>query len=190
MKATPRNPAWIPLRKCLTGKIWPVQSIQAGGGVERNQDPGQEQQRQDDHVDDRQRRSALGMTKETVNPSAQNAAAPIASMISIRRRVASVGVHGVERAAERGCVTATSRTDTSTARSIRAKLSVRALAGGRSRAASRLRGSARRAVSGRAAVRLGARSAGIRSDVDAVGYWPLVAWALVARWNAVASSLA
>ena len=40
--------------------------------------------------------SALGMTEETANPSAQNAAAPIASMISIRRRVASVGVHGVD----------------------------------------------------------------------------------------------
>ena len=36
--------------------------------------------------------SAFGMTDEIANPSAQKAAAPTASMISIRTRVAPVGI--------------------------------------------------------------------------------------------------
>ena len=59
---------------------------------ERDEDPGQEEQRQDDRVDDRCEASAFGMTDEIANPSAQNAAAPTTSMISMRTRVAPVGM--------------------------------------------------------------------------------------------------
>ena len=74
----PRNPACTPVRRWLTGKTPADPDGPHRRFAQGDEDAGQEQQRQDDGVDNRQRRVGVRNGPEIANPSAQNAAAPTA----------------------------------------------------------------------------------------------------------------